>query len=334
MQQFELNRQLNESLVNRLERNDARQEPGPISLQEFVRLNPSVFRNSNTPMDADDWLRDILFEMESASVASDSYVTYATFHLKGPAAQWWESHRRMLPDGTVTTWQEFQSAFRARHIPRGLIDQKKEEFRKLTQGKMTVDEYQRKFLELSCYAEDDVCTDSRKQEKFREGLHPDINLALAVHEAPDFATLVSQSFRVETALTKCQESLKRTRDIGSSSGQPAQKRQVWIPHNVFHRPAPTPRPSYVAPRLPPPPRQLNIPSGRSNVVAPPHTDGLCRKCGQPGHLALNCRQDQPQSASRSPVGRKKGCRNRRGPRRAPPGGSASHSSASSWPAAD
>ena len=194
MQQFELNRQLNESLVNRLERNDARQEPGPISLQEFVRLNPSVFRNSTNPMDADDWLRDILFEMESASVAPDSYVTFATFHLKGPAAQWWESHRRMLPTGTATTWIEFQSAFRARHIPQGLMDQKKKEFRKLTQGKMTVDEYQRKFLDLSRYAEDDVCTDARKQEKFREGLHPDIKLALVVHDCADFATLVSQAF--------------------------------------------------------------------------------------------------------------------------------------------
>ena len=53
------------------------------------------------------------------------------------------------------------------------MDQKKKEFRKLTQGKMTVDEYQRKFLELSRYAEDDVSTDARKQEKFREGLNPD-----------------------------------------------------------------------------------------------------------------------------------------------------------------
>ena len=58
-------------------------------------------------MDADDWLRDILFEMESTNVAPTSYVTFAAFHLKGPAAQWWESHRRMLPTETVTTWVEF-----------------------------------------------------------------------------------------------------------------------------------------------------------------------------------------------------------------------------------
>jgi hypothetical protein len=161
-------------------------------------------------MDADDWLHDIAFQMKSANVIPDSYITYATYHLRGSTAQWWESHKGMLPAETVTTWQQFQSAFHARYIPQGLMDQKKQEFRKLSQGKMTVDEYQRKFLELSRYAEDDVCTDARKQKKFREGLRTDINLALAVHDCTDFATLVSQSFQVETTLTKYQESLKRT----------------------------------------------------------------------------------------------------------------------------
>ena len=96
-----------------------------------MRLNPAIFRNSANPLDADDWLCDITFEMESANVAPANYVTFAAYHLKGPAAQWWDSHRRMLPAGTVTTWIEFQTAFCARHIPQGLMDKKKE-FRNLT----------------------------------------------------------------------------------------------------------------------------------------------------------------------------------------------------------
>ncbi|XP_073357970.1 uncharacterized protein [Aegilops tauschii subsp. strangulata] len=289
---------------------NAHQQPAPITLPEFVRLNPSIFRNSTNPMDADDWLRDIQFEMESANVAPASYITFATFHVKGPAAQWWESHRGMLPTEVVTTWQKFQLAFRARHIPQGLMDQKKKEFCKLSQGTMTVDEYQRKFLELSRYAADDVCTDARKQEKLCEGLRPDIKLALVAHDCADFATLVSQAFRTETGLTEYQELLKRTRDVVPSSGQPAQKRRVWIPRNVHHRPAPTPRLSYVTPRLPPPPRQLTIRGEQSNAVAPLHNDGLCHKCGHPGHLTLDCQQGQSQDAPCPPVGRKKSCRNR------------------------
>jgi len=82
------------------------------------------------------------------------------------------------------------------------MDQKKKEFCKLSQGPMTVDEYQRKFLELSRYAADDVCTDARKQEKFCEGLCPNIKLALVAHDCADFTTLVSQAFRTETGLTE------------------------------------------------------------------------------------------------------------------------------------
>ena len=119
---------------------------------------------------------------------------------------------------------------------------------------MTVDEYHRKFLELSRYATDDVCTDGRKQAKFSEGLCPDIKLTLVPHDCADFATLVSQAFRTETGPTEYQDLLKHTRDVGPSLGQPPQKCRVWIPHNVNHRPAPTPRPSYVAPRMPPLPR--------------------------------------------------------------------------------
>src|ERR1043165_8808170 len=80
MQQFDLNRQFMAGVMAQLPNHNA-----PITLQEFVRLNPSVFRNSADPMDADDWLRDISFEMESANVAPTSYVTFAAFHLKGAA---------------------------------------------------------------------------------------------------------------------------------------------------------------------------------------------------------------------------------------------------------
>src|SRR4051812_42841028 len=143
----------------------------PITLQEFVRLNPSVFHSSANPMDADDWLREIAVQMESTVVAPDCYVTFARYHLRGPAAQWWESHRLALPGGTVTSWPEFQIAFGAWHIPQELMHQKREEFLKLRQGETTVLEYHRKFLELSRYVVDDVDTDARKQGKFREGLN-------------------------------------------------------------------------------------------------------------------------------------------------------------------
>src|SRR3954470_6241261 len=142
MELFDLNRQFMAGVMAQLPNRNA-----PITLQEFVRLIPSVFRSSANPMDADDWLREISVQMESAAVAPNGFVTFATYHLRGPAAQWWESHKLALPDRTVTTWQEFQSVFRAWHLPHWLMHQNKEEFLKLRQGETTVVEYHRNFLE-------------------------------------------------------------------------------------------------------------------------------------------------------------------------------------------
>src|SRR3954464_10992356 len=158
MQQFELNREqfdLNRQFMVRVMTQLSTQN-SPITLQEFVRLSPSTFCSSANPMDANDWLHDIAFQMESTVVSPASYLTFATYHMRGPAAQWWESHRLALPDGTVTTWQVYEIAFRAWHIPQGMMDQKKEEFRQLRQDQTTVDEYHSKLIALPRYAVDDV----------------------------------------------------------------------------------------------------------------------------------------------------------------------------------
>ena len=80
------------------------------------------------------------------------------------------------------------------------MDRKKRDFRNLTQGNKTVDAYQREFLDLSCYAEDDIASDARKHGKFRDGLQADIKLALLVHDFADFATMVNKAIQVETGL--------------------------------------------------------------------------------------------------------------------------------------
>ena len=127
---------------------------------------------------------------------------------------------------------------------------------------------QREFLNLSCYAEDDVSTDARKQEKFREGLNPELKHSLSLHRCPDFASLVNMAIEAETSQAEILESRKHTRDIGSYSGSCAQKRRVWILHNVYRQATPSPRPSYAAPRLPPPPRQPRVQAGQPNAMAP------------------------------------------------------------------
>src|SRR3954467_13666117 len=140
------------------------------------------------------------------------------------------------------------------------MDRKAEEFRNLTQGDMTVEAYQREFLNLSRYAEEEITTDARRQQKFCRGLNLDLKLALSVHDFANFATMVNKAITVETAQMENKDSQKRYHDVGSSSGA-TQKRRIWLPNSVTQPPAPAPRPSYSAPHLPrPPPRPRALPS--------------------------------------------------------------------------
>jgi hypothetical protein len=54
----------------------------------------------------------------------------------------------MQPEGHVVTWEEFQTTFRAHHIPEGLIERKLNEFLALTQGIRTVMQYAQAFNHL------------------------------------------------------------------------------------------------------------------------------------------------------------------------------------------
>jgi hypothetical protein len=54
MQHFEPNCQFMQGIMDQFPRSNMNQQPAPITLQDFVCLNPTVFRNSVQPLDADD----------------------------------------------------------------------------------------------------------------------------------------------------------------------------------------------------------------------------------------------------------------------------------------
>ena len=227
-----------------------------MTIRDFIKLYPPTFHHSIEPLNADDWLHSITNKLRSANVAEGDKVTYATYHLEGPASIWWENYETIIPAGQIPTWEEFTEVFREHHIPQGLMDRKREELCNLSQGSMIVHQYRTDFNRLSCYAPEKISTDAKKQARFRKGLSPVLRHDLNLHEFVNFQDLVNKSFMDEYGNELYEESRKRDREFALSCGPVPRKRCVWIPfsdvsHAVSAYRTPTTIYCPLQPNLPP-----------------------------------------------------------------------------------
>ena len=76
-------------LLARIEENTSHQCKELATIYDFIGLKPPTFHHSIEPLDADDWLHSITHKLCSANVAESDKVTYAAYHLEGPASIWW-----------------------------------------------------------------------------------------------------------------------------------------------------------------------------------------------------------------------------------------------------
>jgi hypothetical protein len=115
-------------------------------------------------------------------------------------------------------WPEFRDAFRAHHVPQGVIKLKKE-FQDLKQGSMSVNEYVTKFTQLSRYAPNELDTDEKKQDCFLNGLNNGLDYALEAQHLKNFQGMVNKALVLENrrGVMKGNCKLMRQHQPGSSS---------------------------------------------------------------------------------------------------------------------
>jgi hypothetical protein len=120
-----------------------REEHLSAGYQDFFSTQPPLFYKTEEHLDADAWLRTIesKFALLPVPCSEANKTLFAAQQLRGNARLWWDNYHAMQPDGHVVNWEEFKAAFRAHHIPEGLIERKLNEFLALIQGNRTVLQY-------------------------------------------------------------------------------------------------------------------------------------------------------------------------------------------------
>ncbi|XP_068344106.1 uncharacterized protein [Pyrus communis] len=81
----------------------------------------------------------------------ERWVETTSWFLGKESSSWWEQKVYRLTPEEMADWEVFKQLFRKMFVPPEYIDRKKQEFIELRQGKLTVNEYYRRFTDLSRY---------------------------------------------------------------------------------------------------------------------------------------------------------------------------------------
>ncbi|KAL8104528.1 hypothetical protein AgCh_028665 [Apium graveolens] len=98
---------------------------------------------------------------ELVGAGTEQKTKFASYFLKGEVNYWWES-TRALEGGEFITWERFTELFLEKYFSRYIKNQMEIQFLNLTQGDLTVAEYEAMFTELARFVPDQIDTDEKK----------------------------------------------------------------------------------------------------------------------------------------------------------------------------
>ncbi|KAM5551294.1 hypothetical protein ABKV19_026223 [Rosa sericea] len=199
-------------------------------LKMFISLSPPKYAgNLDTSFEGVEWLRRVKQCFDVLDVPGDLRVGFAAYTLTGAAGYWWDFVKRTC-DVESMNWNDFEQIFLNRYFPEAIRRAKLEEFLNLTQGEMTVFQYDSKFIELSWHAPNILTSDKDRAGQFLRGLRPSIGRVLpgfmhnTYHEAVAAALMAEQIENIN-----CQ-SVQESSEGASGRGEKRQRKQYTC-HN-------------------------------------------------------------------------------------------------------
>ncbi|MQL94438.1 hypothetical protein Taro_027093 [Colocasia esculenta] len=148
--------------------------------------------------------------MQGLTQAHTQAALQAQLEAQERADVWWASSlRTRFKDGAINVaWDEFVMLFRAKFILKHIQDRMEQEFLSLTQGSMTVLEYEARFAELSKYAPHIMTDEHRKAKKFVMGLKPSLRTRLVAFDHRTLDEALSAACRQEGEMEQYLEEKK------------------------------------------------------------------------------------------------------------------------------
>ncbi|KAA0043142.1 Gag protease polyprotein-like protein [Cucumis melo var. makuwa] len=250
--------------IGRPDRSEPSDPEKAYGIERLKKLGATVFEGSTDPADAENWLNMLEKCFDVMNCPEERKVRLATFLLQKEAEGWWKSILARRSDARALDWQTFRGIFEDKYYPSTYCEAKRDEFLGLKQGSLSVAEYERKYTELSRYADVIIVSESDRCRRFERGLRFEIRTPVtAIAKWTNFSQLVETALRVEQSITEEKSAVELSRGTSTASGFRGREQRRFTPG-------------------------INISSrqdfkNRSGGQA-------SRNCGQPGHFKKDCPQ--------------------------------------------
>jgi hypothetical protein len=120
---------------------------------EMNKIKPPTFDGEhNKEEDVETWFLGMRKYFQLHNYSSHAEGRIAMYQIKGKASMWWYRLVQVqhIREKNVT-WKEFKRHFKKKYLTKIYYERKMKEFFELNLGNMTIDEYERRFLELLKY---------------------------------------------------------------------------------------------------------------------------------------------------------------------------------------
>ncbi|XP_016722163.1 uncharacterized protein [Gossypium hirsutum] len=141
------------------------------------------------PERAEFWLDNTIRVFNEFSSIPEECMKCMVSLLRDSAYQWWNTLVSVVLREKMT-WEFSQEEFCKKYISQRFMDQKRKEFLKVKQVKMTVTKYESEFVRLIKYAGEFVSTKAIMCKIFEDGLNENIRLLVGILELKEFVVLV------------------------------------------------------------------------------------------------------------------------------------------------
>jgi hypothetical protein len=142
--------------------------------RDMNKNKPPTFDGEHKEEDAKTWFLGMRRYFQLQNYSSPAEGRIAMYQLKGKASMWWDQFVQVqhIREKDIT-WKEFKRYFEKKYLTKIYYDRKMKDFFELKLGSMTIDEYERSFLELQKYVPF-IKDEAVKIQRYLSGLPPAI----------------------------------------------------------------------------------------------------------------------------------------------------------------